>query len=369
MKKLQIVMLTTVVAAAAAGLSGCSAKTEGTQGARPAVAVEVASVAAADLTNAIEVVGTLQPKFSIEVKSEVNATVAEVLVTEWVKVRKGQPLARLDRREAESTLATAKANLAQAVASEQRARRELERVEKLKANGLATAQNLDDARTALEAAAGASEAARAQVQGAETHLSKTTITSAMDGVVAYRGVSAGDRVENMGGGPMFRIVDNRVLDLNVTVPSSRSGELKVGQKLVFSVDAVPGKAFEGVVRFMNPAVDPTSRTVSVTAEVPNEGDELRGGQFVKGQIVVGTRAGVLSVPRIALVTQDVAKRTGEVYVTSGTSVERRSITLGAGMGDAIEVVSGVTAGEQVVTRGGFNVRPGDPIKIVTPEGA
>jgi hypothetical protein len=78
---------------------------------------------------------------------------------------------------------------------------------------------------------------------------------------------------------------------------------------------------------------------------------------------------VLFVPRIALVTQDVAKRTGEVYVTSGSSVERRSIKLGAGMGDAIEVVSGVTAGEQVVTRGGFNVRPGDPIKIVTPEGA
>jgi RND family efflux transporter MFP subunit len=357
------------VAAAAAGLSGCSSKTEGTEGTRPAVAVEVASVAASDLTNAIEVVGTLEPKFSIEVKSEVNATVAEVLVTEWVKVRKGQPLARLDRREAEATLATAKANLAQAVAGEQRARRELERVEKLKANGLATAQNLDDARTALEAAAGASEAARAQVQGAETYLSKTTITSAMDGVVAYRGVSTGDRVENMGGGPMFRIVDNHVLDLNVTVPSSRSGELRVGQKLVFSVDAAPGKAFEGVVRFINPSVDQTSRTVSVTAEVLNDRDELRGGQFVKGQIVVGTRTGVLSVPRIALVTQDVAKRTGEVYVTAGTSVERRSITLGAGMGDAIEVVSGVTAGEQVVTRGGFNVRPGDPIKIVTPEGA
>ncbi len=369
MIKLRAMLWVGVIVVAGAGFSGCSAKTEGTQGTRPAVAVAVSSVATSDLTNAIEVVGTLEPRFSIEVKSEVNATVAEVLVTEWVKVRKGQPLARLDRRDAESTLATAKANLAQVVAGEQRARRELERVEKLKAYGLATAQNLDDARTALEAAAGAGEAARAQVQGAETYLSKTTITSAMDGVVAFRGVSIGDRVENMGGEPMFKIVDNRVLDLNVTVPSSRSGELKVGQKLDFTVDAQPGRTYEGVVRFMNPSVNSTSRTVSVTAEVLNDKDELRGGQFVKGQIVIGTRTGVLVVPRTALITQDVAKGTGEVFVTAGSSVERRSIKLGASMGDTVEVVSGVTAGEQVVTRGGFNVRPGDPIKIVTPERA
>lgn len=369
MIKRRVLVMVGIIVVAGVALTGCSAKTEGKEGTRPAVAVEVAVATTGDLTNSIEVVGTLEPKFAIEVKSEVTATVAEVLVTEWTKVHKGQPLARLDRRDAESTLATAKANLAQAMAGEQRARRELDRVEKLKAYGLATAQNVDDARTAREAATAASEAARAQVQGAETHLSKTTIAAAMDGVVAYRGVSAGDRVENMGGGPMFKIVDNRVLDLGVTVPSSRSGELRVGQTVVFSVDAVPGRTFEGLVKFINPSVDPASRTVSVTAEVLNDKDELRGGQFVKGQIVIGKRTGVLSVPRAALVTQDVATGRGELYVTSGSSVERRSVKLGAGIGDAVEVLSGLTPGEKVVTRGGFNVRPGDPIEVVTPEGA
>lgn len=367
--RLRAVMLVGVVAVAAAGSWGCSAKTEGNESTRPAVAVEVATVSATDLEQAIEVVGSLAPKFSVEVKSEVTATVAEVAVTEWVTVRKGQPLARLDSREADATLATAKAYLAQAIAGEQAAVRELERVGKLKAYGLATAQNLDDARTAREAATAATEAARAQVRAAETYLSKTIIVSPMDGVVAYRGVSAGDRVENMGGGPMFKLVDNRVLDLTVTVPSTRSGAVKVGQPLRFFVDAQPGRRFEGQVRFINPAIDPASRTVSVTAEVRNDGSELRGGQFVKGRIVLGTRQGVLTVPRLALVTQDVARGTGELYVTAGASVERRSVTLGAGIDDSIEVVSGVSAGEQVVTRGGFNVRPGDPIKIVTPEGA
>ena len=367
--KVKAVMLVGVVVAATAGLWGCSAKTEGNERVRPAVAVEVATVAATDLEQAIEVVGSLAPKFSVEVKSEVTATVVEVAVTEWVTVHKGQLLARLDSREADAAFATAKAHLAQAVAGEQAAVRELERVEKLKAYGLATAQNLDDARTAREAATAATEAARAQVRAAETYLSKTTIVSPMDGVVAYRGVSAGDRVDSMGGGPMFKLVDNRVLDLTVTVPSTRSGEVKVGQPLRFTVDAQPGRSFEGQVRFINPAIDPGSRTVSVTAEVRNEDSELRGGQFVKGRIVLGTRQGVLTVPRLALITQDIARGTGELYVTAGTSVERRSVRLGVGINDSLEIVSGVSAGEQVVTRGGFNVRPGDPIMIVTPEGA
>jgi RND family efflux transporter MFP subunit len=360
--------LLAVVVVAVIATGGCSDRSE-SGGTRPAVAIEVATVAAADLERTIEVVGSLAPKFSVDVKSEITATVSEVAVTEWVVVRRGQLLARLDSREAEAGLAGVKALLAQALAAEQAAVRELERVEKLKAYGLATAQNLDDARTAREAAAAATEAARAQVRAGEAYLSRTAILAPMDGVVAFRGVSVGDRVESMGGGPMFRIVDNRVLDLTVTVPSSRSAEIAVGQHLRFSMDAVPGKAFAGTVRFINPSVDPGSRTVSVVAEVPNPAGELRGGQFVQGQVVVGSRAGVLSIPRLALVTQDVAAGTGEVFVASGSSVERRTVRLGAGMGEAIEVVSGVAAGEQVVTRGGFNLRPGDPIRVTSNEGA
>lgn len=357
------------VLVAAAGLWGCAAASDEPKGGRPAVAVEVAPVAVTDVEEAIEVVGTLAPKFAVDIKSEVTATVAEVLVTEWVPVRKGQVLARLDSREADAALAAAKANLAQALAAEQAAVRELERVEKLKAYGLATAQNLDDARTARDAAAAAAEAARAQVRGAETYLSKTLIVSPMDGIVAYRGVSAGDRVESMGGGPMFKLVDNSVFDLTVTVPSTRAGELEEGQVLRFAVDTLAGRTFEGRVRFINPTVDPASRTVSVVAEVRNDDRALRGGQFVKGRIVLSTRRGVLTVPRLALVTQDVAAGTAELYVVAGSTVERRTVRLGVGVGDAVEVASGVAAGEQVVTRGGFNVRPGDPITIVTPEGA
>lgn len=348
---------------------GCGARTEGTSVSRPAVAVEAATVTAGDLVQAINVVGTLSPKFSVEIKSEISGIVSAVHVTEWVRVAKGTPLATLDSREAAAGLQAAKAALAQAQVAEDRAVRELERVTKLRKGGLATQQNLDDARTAREAAAASTSAAVAQVSAAETYLAKTRIISPMDGVVAYRGVSAGDRVESMGGGPMFKIVDNRVLDLTVTVPSSRSGDLKVGQSLPFTVDAQPGRGFEGRVRFINPALDAVSRTVSVTAEVPNESGELRGGQFVKGRIVLGTRPQVMQIPRLALISSDIAKGTGEIYVITNGSVQRRTVTLGVGIADAVEVTGGVAVGEQVVTRGGFNVKPGDLVKVVTPEGA
>jgi membrane fusion protein, multidrug efflux system len=311
----------------------------------------------------------LSPKFVAELKSEVSGKVAEVRVTEWVTVTKGMVLATLDSREATAGLDAARAALAQAQVNEDRAVRELDRVTGLKKAGLATAQNVDDATSAREAAAAVTTAAKAQVSGAETYLTKSTVISPMDGVVAYRGISPGDRVESMGGGPMFRIVDNRVLDLTVTVPSSRSSQLAVGQKLTFTADAMPGRTFEGTVRFINPAFDAASRTVSVTAEVANPKGELRGGQFVKGSIVLGSRSGVLRVPRGALLTWDVAAKTGEVLVVSGETVVRRNVSLGQPMIDDIEVISGLTAGERVVTRGGFNVKPGDLIKIVAPEGA
>ena len=78
----------------------------------------------------------------------------------------------------------------------------------------------------------------------------------MDGVVAFRGVNVGDRVENMGGNePLFRIVDNRLLDLTVSVPSSRLADVRVGQAIEFSTDALPGRTFTGKVMFINPAID------------------------------------------------------------------------------------------------------------------
>lgn len=337
---------------------------------RPPVAVTVATVATAPLLDAISVVGSLAPKFAADVKSEVSGTVVSVSVTEWVSVRKGQQLARLDISEELAGIEAMKAGVAQARVSETRARREYERALQLKQYGLITPQALDDAKSAVEAAEAGVAAAQAQVVAAETRLKKSTIVAPMDGVVAYRGVSVGDRVENMGGnGPMFRIVDNRLLDLTVSVPSTRLADVKVGQMLEFTTDVLPGRTFTGKVAFINPAIDETSRSAKVIAEVVNKDGALKGGSFVKGTITVAERADAVQVPREALLNWNVEQQTGDVLVVKGDTAESRPVKTGRSTGAAVEIVSGVQTGEQVIVRGAFAVRAGDRIAVTKGQGA
>ncbi len=339
-------------------------------GTRPAVAVETALAVSGDLRETIDVVGTLTPKFQADVKAEYSGIVADVLVTEWVRVTKGTILLRFDAREAEASLEAARAGVLQAEAAGSRARRELERSQKLLDAGLATRQSLDDQATAAEAAAAQVAVAKAQAKIAETRLAKTVITAPMDGTVSSRTVNPGDFIENMGSPkPMFRIVDNRRLDLTVTVPSSRTDAVKLGQALTFTTDALPGRTFSGKVAFINPAAEEASRTVRVVVEVDNSGGALKGGFFVKGQIVTGDRRGVLRVPRGAFVTWDLAARKAVLFSLEGDRAVRREVTTGASSGEDVEIVTGLTQGQRVVTRGGFNLQDGDRALVVAPKKA
>jgi RND family efflux transporter MFP subunit len=330
----------------------------------------VSPVAVKDLAESVEVVGTLQPKFAADVKSEVTGVVTEVYVTEWVPVRRGAKLARLDTKETEAGLEALKAGEAQARVAEARARREYERAQQMKAYGLITQQNLDDAKSAVEAAEAATAAARAQIKTGEARLAKSFITSPMDGVVALRGVSVGDRVENMGGNsPVFRIVDNRLLELTVSVPSAYVAMVRVGEPLEFTTDTLPGRPFTGKVSFINPALDEATRSAKVVAQVPNTDGALRGGAFVKGRIVLATRTGVLQVPKEALQNWDLEAQTAEVFVAAGDTAQKRAVKIGKANGVSVEVLSGLQAGELVVTRGAFALREGDRIQIAKGEGA
>lgn len=366
------------------GLYGCSAQGSDDRGGkndptRPLVAVEVLKVKPADLTEVIDVVGSLSPKFQTDVKSEMTGIVREILVTEWIPVRKGAILARLDAREedvvlqkAEADRAAARANLLQSETAGRRADREYLRTINLKAAGLMTQQNLDDALTAKEAAEAAIASAKAQANAAEkgvhyagTRLSKMVIVAPMDGVVAYRDVNVGDLVGEMGAQkPLFKIVDNRILDLTVTVASRSLEKVKVGMAVTFTTDAFPGKTFSGKVSFINPVVNDADRTIQIRIEVPNQNQILKGGLFVKGQIVSGTRKGVLQVPRSALVNWDRLKNTGKVLIIDKQTARLAPVQTGGAADELVEIVSGLQAGQTVITRGGFNVRQGDRVKII-----
>jgi len=366
-----------LIAGAALTAAACSsspaetaAPPGGKESGRPPVAVSVAPASRADFQESVEIVGTLAPKFSADVQSEITGTVRAVYVTEWVPVRKGDRLAQLDITEIEAGIAALKAVEAQARVAETRAKREYERAQQLQKYGLVTPQAFDDARSAVEAAEAATAASQAQTRTAEARLAKSTLVAPINGVVALRAVNVGDRVENMGGsGPLFRIVDNRLLDLTVSVPSSRLASVKIGQPIEFTTDSLPDRSFTGKVMFINPTIDAASRSAKVVVEVPNTDGQLKGGAFVKGRVVVASRPGILQVPREALLNWNLEQQTADVFVARGDKAEKRVVKTGQSNGVTVEVVSGLEAGDPVVVRGGFSLQPGDRLAVAKGEGA
>jgi RND family efflux transporter MFP subunit len=142
----------------------------------------------------------------------------------------------------------------------------------------------------------------------------------------------------------------------------------VGLPLTFSTDASPGKTFTGKVMFINPVVNESDRSVKVTAEVENVSEQLKGGLYVKGRIITGRRTGILRVPRIAFLSWDVVGKKGDVFVVKGGIVNRQTVQTGSVMGDFVEVTSGLSPGEPIVVRGGFNLKDGDQVNVTQVNG-
>jgi len=260
----------------------------------------------------------------------------------------------------------ARADLLQARAALARAQRELARLEELKASGLATRQSLEEAQTEREVAAARVEAAAAQLRSADfdnelvhTRFAKTVITAPIDGVIAQRGVNVGDLVGEAGSNRvLFRLVDNRLLDLKVTVPAGHAGGLKPGMPLTFTTAGFPERVFEGRITYINPSVNSVDRSLQVLAEVPNDPVVLRDGMFVEGQILFRERAGVLQVPRGAMVSWEMESGKGTIFVVEGGIAKLRPVRTGSVAQERLEIVEGLAAGDEVISGGGFNVRDG-----------
>ncbi len=346
--------------------------------AKPPVAVELATASTSELVEGIEVTGNLEPKFSVDVKTQIAGLVKDVYVTQWVSVRKGQPLARIDisenvaiKKRAEASVMAGKAQLAQAQVTLKRAEREEARNLKLKSAGLATQQAVDDSHTETEAAKARVEAAKAQLlvyqeelQQGVARVAKGLVVSPLDGVIALRDVNVGDLANDAAAGkPIFRVVDNRILNLTVTVPSVDSAKVAVGQPLEFKVDALPGKTFNGRVMFINPELNVVDRSLKVVAEVQNSHNLLKGGLFAKGRIVTGRRSGVLQVSRAVLGNYDTTSHTARIFVADGQTASLRQVKTGVTNGEQVEIMEGLKPSEQYIVRGGFTLKDGDRITV------
>lgn len=274
-----------------------------------------------DLASTVTATGTLQARIKVDISSELSGTIAEVFVDYNSRVKKGEPLARLNTTKLEDQAAQTRANLQSAQAkvlqakadvdSAQTALARLEKVAQLSNGQLPAGSELDDARIKLrnlQAAQQSAEASAAQLVAAlhinETDLTKATIRAPIDGTVLMRSVDPGQTVAASLQAPvLFTIAqDLKEMDLNIAVAEADVGQLREGMEASFAVDAWPGKQYKARVRQIRYGAKTVDNVVSYETilQVKNDDLSLRPGMTATAELRVAERKGILMVPNAAL---------------------------------------------------------------------
>lgn len=195
-----------------------------------------------------------------------------------------------------------------------------------------------------------------QIENSGIVLTEFDVYADKSGIVIRRDISKGDFVNR--GTVLFEIVDLSSVWVLMDAYESDLPFLRVGQKITFTVAAIPGREFTSNISFIDLFINPQTRTASVRAEISNLQQTLKPGMFVNGKIKasLSVRDKSLVIPRSSLLWT--GKRS-VVYVkvpnTEFPAFEMREITLGASLGDYFIVENGLTEGEEIVTNGVFAI--------------
>jgi RND family efflux transporter MFP subunit len=324
----------------------------------PALAVRTVRVEPRPLERTVDITGSLVSSVAVDVKTEFAGRPVTMLKREGDPVSKGELLAQLDDTNARLSLAQARAALDVAQAAlerakvaEDHARQELERAQNLLKSGGITDRDFDaaqvadrDARAQVKLSAAQVEQARQAVALAEKHLRDCRIISPISGEVDRKVLNPGGWLD--ANALLYRLVDNRRLELETYVASSELDGVKKGQKVRFAVASYPGETFEAAITNISGAIDMQNRSAPLRAAVPNLQGKLKAGMFIKGRIITGTKPGAMVVPADA-----VWRRSGHVpyvYVVVNNEARKREVKTGQEEAEGIEITSGLAAGETVI---------------------
>lgn len=350
------VITLSVVGLAAAGCRSPAAEAKPEDTPPPAIDVSVVTVSMESIESGLEVSGTLAPRSRVPVKPRLPGTLERVLVDIGDRVKEGQVIATVDRREidaqadaATAAVAVARAGLENAEATMANTELERERAQTLFDKGALPRQRLDAAETARRSAAAQRDLAQASLTQAEAASRRmrevqrdATITAPVTGFIVERNYDAGATPGDL---PVVVVADLRQMKLEAGVSELEAGRLRVGMKARVSVQARPGETFQGELAAIAPEVDDRNRHFRIDVRVPNEATALLSGMYATVRIVDGTAKDAVVVPREALATID-GKRT--VFKVDGETVNPVVVTEGISDGTRVQVVSGLAAGDRVM---------------------
>ncbi len=328
---------------------------------RPVTLVRVEAV---DLVDRIEATGQLIPEDSAAIAAEVAGRVTGIRIDEGEAAGEGDVVLDIDpeRRALERDRARAQLDQAQATLREQE--REYKRIQELHGRNVASERQLDAVVAQLELARSRVDAARAELRVAERALEDASVKAPFAGLIAKRLVSTGEYVAQAQ--PLFELVALDPIQVEFHVNEVDSGRVRRGQRVDVRVAPYPGEVFQAKVDVVSPTIDETSRTLRLKATMENADGRLRPGLFARVDLGVATRNGVAMVPEEAVLQRADG---AVVFVTDGDNrVKRLTVETGVHRGGTVEIVSGVSPGQMVVTRGHADLEDGDVVDPRTPGG-
>lgn len=310
-----------------------------------AIAVEVATARAVRTSTDIRAIGSLQSDETVQLAPEIAGRVSEIDFVEGTPVKSGDILVRLDDALAKAEVKDAQARLSFAEANNERARQ-------LSRTGNVTERSVDEAATNLETA-------RAAVELAATRLDKHLLRAPFDGIAGVRKVSVGAFVAV--GTPVVNIEKIDKLKVDFKVPEIHLSAVSPGQIVDVTVDAIPGKVFEGKIYAINPQVDVNGRALQARALIDNTDLLLRPGLFARILIKGAVQRDAVVVPESAILP-----RAGDNFVfrvEQGVARQVR-VKLGERRAGLVEIAEGLAPGDVVVTAGQHKLRDGTAAESV-----
>jgi RND family efflux transporter MFP subunit len=314
-----------------------------------AVPVVVARVSELPNDAVVGAIGTGRARRSVMLFPEATGEIRHVFVRAGVRVEKGQSILRLDSRDAELAVKVAKTRLIEAD-------RLLQRSEQLLKKKINSQANVDDARNLVDRA-------ELELQQAEEALADREMKAPFDGVVGISKVELGDRIS-----PSTSVVtldDRSELIVEFEVAEQFLSQLAIGQRIAAQTPSFRGREFEGVIEDIDSRIDPTSRTVIVRANIPNEQDLLRPGlSFVVDLTIPGEM-----YPAVHELALQWRKGVSYVWRVRDKRAEKVVVRNVKRLNSIILVEGDISKDDLVVVEGVQRLRPGRPVQFTLPDPA
>lgn len=317
------------------------------------IQVETVIIGTQPIEQIREAIGTARAFQSIQVTTKVSGIIESIHYHEGQKVKQGDILVQFDRTEKIAEKEKAQAELIKVKAQREEAFLRLERATSLRRTGSGTAAQVEDFSAQVKALDGAIASAKASLKMVEARLNDLIITAPFSGHIGSRNISVGSYLSP--GDTITTLDDLSIIRIDFSVPENLLGQLKQGQIVRAYSAAYPKREFSGKVSVIDTRVDPVSRSVRLTADFENPDEALKTGMFLSVRLEISLNEKATVIPEEALLSDGMQHLA--YIVTKDQKAERRVVKIGQRKQGIVEILEGLTAGEQLVLRGLQRVRP------------